>query len=295
MSTDKTGISLVTDPGPPNKGHLVAAGGPRGLSGAGTTAGGVGSLDFYLLDGVGDSEITSDLNALSHLIKDHVESNYHLRPIQLNATSIMESLSGLGLNDHTQSQIATLALDTRTRHFAIRSLLVRVIFSALDIHSVGDLSLLPPSMAAFVQALPPTSSFKNSGLPTAKALDTWRRLSVYLLHEKREERTQLPPPAAIHSQIKSLLNALDRFLQHFVYDDNRARSDQARNLEGVISECIGVGYAVLSHPTEMRYTFHSRSNKSAVVVLPGIERLSSRNGEAYTTPQVVAWPETVNV
>ncbi|KAK4194040.1 hypothetical protein QBC40DRAFT_159271, partial [Triangularia verruculosa] len=254
------------------------------------------SLDLYLLDGTGDSEITSEMTALGYLIKDHVENNYHLGPIRHNALAIKGTLGGLGLDGQTQSQIETLSLDPRTRHAAIRRLLSRVIFSALDLHQVEGISLLPPSIVAFAKALPPSKKSENARSPTARAFDTWRRLSVFLLHENSQERTPLAPPSSIVVQIKYLQHALDKFLGHFVHEDRRARTDQAQNMESVIRECTALGYLVFSHPCKWRYLFEveSKSSSGVMVVMPGLERLISRKGEPFDTPQVVAKPITVN-
>ncbi|KAK0671435.1 hypothetical protein QBC41DRAFT_192042, partial [Cercophora samala] len=249
-------------------------------------------LDFYLLDGTGDSEIISELQALGHLIKDHVENNYHVRSIRHDAPAIKETLRGFGLDERTQSQIATLSLDSRTRHVAIRWLLSRAIFFALDVHSAGGLSLLPPSIVEFVKALPLSGKSQNMNSPTARAFDAWRRLSVFLLHEKNQERTPLSPPSTITLQVETLQSALDRFLGCFVHEDKRARTDQIRNLEGVIRECVAFGYVLFSHPCNWRYvyTVEPRSSSADIVVMPGLERLSSRKGEPYDTPQVVVKP-----
>ncbi|KAK4230728.1 hypothetical protein QBC38DRAFT_332349, partial [Podospora fimiseda] len=245
-------------------------------------------LNLFLLDGTSDDEITSELTALGHLITDHVENNYHLQSIHQDPAVIQDSLSGLGLDDWTRSQVANLALNPGTRHIAIRSLLAHVIFSALDIRNIEGPSLLPPEVTDFVKSLPPGKPLEP-GTSNAKALETWRRLSAFLLHEAGQERSPLPLPASITPQIESLLNTLDRFLCYFVHDDNRAIFDQRRNLDGVIRECATLGYVIFSHPCEWRYSFQVES-RNQIVVLPGLERLSKREGETYDSPRVIAWP-----
>ncbi|KAK4171653.1 hypothetical protein QBC36DRAFT_339558 [Triangularia setosa] len=289
-TTDETSVATsVLHSGPSDKATYPAVAGLGGSSDP--------PLDFYLLDGTGDSEIISELTALGHLIKDHAETNYHLRPIRHDAGAIRESLTGLGLDERTQGQIAALSLNSRTRHAVIRSLLAQVIFSALDTRTIGAFSLLPPSIVAFVQELPTASRSENPRSPAAKAFDTWRRLSVFLLHEKNQDRTPLLPPSSTSSQIKNLQNALGRFLGYFIHEDNCARTDQGRNLEGVIHECAAFGYTVFSHPCNWRYLLKVGPRKSSVeiVVMPGLERLSSRNGELYGTPQVVVRPTIVTI
>ncbi|KAK3983899.1 hypothetical protein QBC44DRAFT_278375 [Cladorrhinum sp. PSN332] len=290
LSNDKALVTPMLHPGPPSKILSTPGGSSAGWP---PVPGAKSELDLFLLDGTSDNEITSELTALGHLITDHVENNYHLHPIHQDPAVVKDSLSELGLDDWTQSQVANLSLDPRTRHVAIRSLLAHVIFSALDIRNTEGPSLLPPEVAAFVKSLPRGKSVEP-GTPNAKALERWRRLSAFLLHETSQERSPLPLPASITPQIENLLNAVDGFLGYFVHDDNRARFDQKRNLDGVIRECATLGYLIFSHPCEWRYSFQVEA-RNDVVVLPGLERLSRREGETYDSPRVVAWPVAVAV
>ncbi|KAK4170149.1 hypothetical protein QBC43DRAFT_197508 [Cladorrhinum sp. PSN259] len=290
LSHDKTLVTPMLHPGPPSK-ILSTPGGSS--AGPPPPLRARSEPDIFLLDGTSDSEITSELAALGHLITDHVENNYHLQPIYQDPAIIRDSLSGLGLDDWTQSYIANLSLDPRSRHIAIRSLLAHVIFSALDIRNTAGPSLLPTEVTAFVKSLPPSKSLEP-GTPNAKALETWRRSSAFLLHEARQsqERSSVPLPASITPQIQNLQAALDGFLGYFVHDDSRARFDQSRNLDGVIRECASLGYIIFSHSCEWRYSFQTES-RNDIVVLPGLERLGRREGEMYDSPRVVAWPMVV--
>lgn len=128
----------------------------------------------------------------------------------------------------------------------------------------------------------------------ARALETWRRISAFLMHETANGWSPLPLPSRITPQVKELQTSLDRFLGYFFHDDSRARFDQSRNLDGVIRECAALGYAIFSHPCEWRYSFETESPKD-IVVLPGLERLSRREREMYDSPRVLAWPVVVTV
>ncbi|KAK1758162.1 hypothetical protein QBC47DRAFT_373824 [Echria macrotheca] len=209
----------------------------------------------------------------------------------------MNALSGLGLEDAIQSRIATAALDERTRHVAIRSLLARVIFSALDMQCVGHLSLLPPQVTAFVTAMPMDTRIQQTS-QEINALASWRRLSTYLLHKDRLDRLPLPVPASIEGQIRDLHDALDGFLSIFVPKDGsgRARTSQAKSLERAIRACAKFGYAVFSHPCEWRYLFGTGAELgNGLVVLPGLERWSGPDGEMYKAGHLVVRPMTEGI
>ncbi|KAK3363931.1 hypothetical protein B0T25DRAFT_528780 [Lasiosphaeria hispida] len=274
IGADKSQKRTVTGPPPPSNGGI----------------GGLAGLHHYLLDGAGDSEIVSELTSLGHLLKDHVQTSYHKAPLDRNHLSqVNSSLSGLGLDRATQSHIANLALNERTRHIAIRGLLARVIFSALDVSSGSSLSLLPPSVAAFARAIPLDSNRKLTPQDIT-ALSTWRRVSAYLLHQNRVDRSPLQVPTTIDTQIRDMQVALDGCLSIFVHDDARARANQVKGLERAIRACAKFGYAMFSHPCEWGYLFWNEAVSSAVVVLPGLERLSGPDGEVYKSGHVVVHP-----
>ncbi|KAK5654475.1 hypothetical protein OQA88_7103 [Cercophora sp. LCS_1] len=252
--------------------------------------GGLAGLHHYLLDGPGDSEIARELTSLGHLLKDHVQASYHKAPLGRDYLSqVSNSLSDLGLDRVTQSQIANLALNERTRHVAIRGLLARAIFSALDVSSGSSLSLLPPSVAAFARAMPLDRNRRLTSQDLT-ALGTWRRVSAYLLHESRHDRSPLRVPSGIDTQIRDLQAALDGFLSIFVHDDSRARANQAKSLERAIRACAKFGYVLFSHPCDWEYLFWNEEQSSSVVVLPGLERLSGPDGEVYKSGHVVLHP-----
>ena len=117
-------------------------------------AGQANPLSQYLLDGAGDSEVTAELSSLGFLIEQHVQSHYHQRPLNNISESLDSSLAQLGVPGDARKSILGLALSPKTRSVAIRSLLAWVIFSNLSIHTPSSLSLLPPSVTAFVQSLP---------------------------------------------------------------------------------------------------------------------------------------------
>lgn len=250
------------------------------------------TLHSYLLDGPGDSEVGSEFHDLEFLLKSHVEDCYHEKPVSYGLASIKQSLEGLGLDEWTQEQIAKSSLDPRQRHAAIRSFMSRVIFSALDIQSISGHSLLPPEVVAFVKALPPTVKSQSPGSPTTQVLDMWRRCSAFLLHEDRQERTLLPPPQGSQWQVKELQRALDKFLVHFLDEHTQVRQNQGEDLNAVIQEFVKFGYAVFSHSCSWRYSFEAEHTcwSKGIVIMPGLERLTRRNGEVLEKPEVVVPP-----
>jgi len=115
-------------------------------------------VNCYLLTGASHDDLIFGLRSLGVLIEQYVEFNYHLHAVALTLDSLDESLAQLVLSENTRSRIIRLAIDPNTRHAAIRHLLACVIFSNLDIHSVGPLSLLPLAISTFILSLPKSGS-----------------------------------------------------------------------------------------------------------------------------------------
>ncbi|KAK0639008.1 hypothetical protein B0T16DRAFT_338588, partial [Cercophora newfieldiana] len=249
-------------------------------------------LEYYLLDGGGDSDLTSELTALGHLIKDHVEAHYHDRaasgPVPVRVAAISKQMADLPSNAALHSRLPHLLLDPRTRHVALRSLIAGVVFTALDVHTAGDLSLLPRGVVDFVRTAP--TGLTQEATPHAiKAMNAWRRLSGYLLNANRQERSPLSPPPEITMQISELQSTLEKVLAMFTIDGH----SQGPALERLIFRCANLGYALFSHPCEWRFLFRredSTQGSGPVVLLPGLERLSGPDGEPYRARHVIVQP-----
>ncbi|KAK0617574.1 hypothetical protein B0T14DRAFT_498563 [Immersiella caudata] len=286
---DPEGSPVLPIMGPDKSQKRAAAIGPPPPSKG--AIGGLAGLHHYLLDGEGDSEMVGELTSLGHLLKDHVQASYHKAPVGRDHLSqVNSSLSSLGLDRATQAQIASLALNERTRHIAIRGLLARIIFSALDVSSASSLSLLPPSVAAFSRTIP--LDLNKELTPQAPGAAPLRTSSI---RTGSIDRSPLQVPANIDTQIRDTRVALDGFLSIFVHDDSRARNNQAKSLERAIRACAKFGYALFSHPCEWAYLFWNEAASSSVVVLPGLERFSGPDGEVYKSGHVVVHPTIENV
>ncbi|KAL6410590.1 hypothetical protein AUP68_07017 [Ilyonectria robusta] len=99
-----------------------------------------------LLMGASDSDVRRELASLGLLIDHHVRYHYHRDNILVTPDTLHASLRQLQLTEVTCHMVARLSIDPNTRYVAIRHLLALVIFSNLDTHSVGLLSLLPPTL-----------------------------------------------------------------------------------------------------------------------------------------------------
>lgn len=284
--------------------------------------GGIPELKHFLLDSLSDQELASELRDRHNLIQQHVENHYHLRPLdvtRVNHQSLLPALAQLGLGQAGSEgppaeTVATLALDPKTRQIALRHVLSTVIFTSIDPSARSQHSMLPSSVAAFLQSLPPDEQhglkrqvdsqgsfpvithsplarnrlLTEIQIASTLALHWWRVLSAFLLHPQRSQRTALTPSdAALAPQAAALAQTLNRFLRFFVEDSDTARFQQENHLREVIAECAKFGYVLFSQPSDwcfLHVASHeqiagtARRHRGQVVVAAGLVKHTDKEG-----------------
>lgn len=123
------------------------------------------SLEQYLLDAKPDTDIAAEMKNLTALIQQHVENNYHLRPVQQTSGALAQVLAHLGIPEsglYTPSHLASLALEPRNRYQALQHIITRVTFDSLSISGNSALSLLPGFVPVFANAIPPVEQHRGS-------------------------------------------------------------------------------------------------------------------------------------
>ncbi|PKK45334.1 hypothetical protein CI102_10131 [Trichoderma harzianum] len=260
------------------------------IDGIGSVAG--VQLGQFLLDGAPDQEIVSELQALSELIRQHVEDYYTLQPVDVSVGSLSQSLQSLGLGSGSSGlpaeAIATLCTNSYSRQIGLRHVISSVIFASIDFHTRSNLSMLPGPAAGLLQSIPGAEYGAFS-----QALQTWRRLSAFLLHQNRSQRTSLQADAfTIAPQAQLVTNSLNNFLNAFVIPGQN--SQQASHLQEVVIECAKLGYVLFSHPVDWKFIFEESgtivADANAVVICPGLEKCSDRDGNPLRPPRRVAAP-----
>lgn len=264
-------------------------------------------LGQFLLEATPDRDIAREIQSLGELIRQHVESNYHAEPVAADKGGLERSLARLGFSDETETGptrqlLVALCLDPKTRYAGLQHVILRVIFANIGVDPLGGHSLLPPPVAAFLQAIPSPEAHQANELPAVLlAISKWRVLSAFLLHPTRSMRTALPiERRALLPQAHALAGHLDVFLNYFVATDSGAWQAQVSHLEAVIMECAGLGYVLLSHPSNWRMVTEAqpakpkRRGERVLVVQAGLEKLSDREGLHYSSPKRVVDPVVVS-
>ncbi|TID02143.1 hypothetical protein CH35J_004107 [Colletotrichum higginsianum] len=255
-------------------------------------------LSQFLLDAVPDKEIASELQSLGELIHQHVENHYHLRPVQASAQSLAPSLSILGLGALSEldtKQIAALSIDPKTRQTALQHVISLVVVASIDFNSRSRFSVLPTPVAGFLQSVPPVEPAGGDKNATSLALSKWRTLSAFLLQPSRSQRTPLAPvESEVSPKAHNLATALNEFVHHFVPMDQASRLQQLEHLQAVILEFTRLGYEILSQPGDWHFTYGADDADAVgvqpVVVCPGVDKLSRKDGRVYNPPRQVVAP-----
>ncbi|XEV06589.1 hypothetical protein FSHL1_011876 [Fusarium sambucinum] len=257
-------------------------------------------LGEFLLDATPDKEIQAELCSLSELIYQHVETYYHEPQVLVSLAEVAQCLIHIGyspeLSGLQAEAVAAVCLAPKTSRVGLRHVLSHIIFQSLDFNSGGNLSMLPPAVAAMAQKKNASENPDSPAISLARS--RWRSLSALLLHPNPAERTPLPLSAEeASSKAYSLANELNSFFQLFVAQDSVSRQDQTNHLQAVILECTRLGYVLLSQPGDWRFIFNSKATPldrtRRIVVCPGLERLSHNDGTRYGSPKEVTAVETM--
>ncbi|KAM3503824.1 hypothetical protein MY10362_003938 [Beauveria mimosiformis] len=253
-------------------------------------------LSQFLLEPTPDRDIAQETQSIGALIDQHVESYYHHHPIAGDQRAPASALADLGFPFSSAASLdaqgaTALCLDPRSRQVGLRHVIMRALFSSIDVHSSQGPSMLPAPVASFLRAIPPHES-DRLGDPQANvlALQKWRKLSAFLLHPARSQRTPLPTTgdAMVEEQTQELAESLNTFLRFFV--DKQYQQQQVDHLQAVIEECAKLGYMLFSHPCDWAFIFEPGPVRGGVVVVEaGLRKVVDR--DMAPTSSLGAFPQ----
>ncbi|KAI1503334.1 hypothetical protein F5X99DRAFT_417300 [Biscogniauxia marginata] len=242
-------------------------------------------LHAFFLDEKSDEKIREELRSLGHLIQQHVEEHYHLHLVQCNTNILSLSLTRLGVDQSapmTTHHLASLALNPTTRHVAIRHVIAKVAFTSVAMDGNPPISLLPLRVTPFNLIAPSEEHILGDLEDIQFALTKWRQLSAFLLHPDHSDRSPLVPSEDVSTQqAQELAIALNAFLAPFISEDREAKYEQENHLREVIVECATFGYLLFSQPSEFRFRFDNAEGQQKIVVCPGIDKISDKEGRRY--------------
>ncbi|KAJ6788469.1 hypothetical protein PWT90_02614 [Aphanocladium album] len=258
-------------------------------------------LSQFLLEATPDRDIIQETQSIGALIDQHVGSYYHLQPIKIDERALASALHHLGFPSLGGSAsldaqgAAALCLDPKNRRTGLRHVIMRVLFRSIDVHTSQGLSMLPAPAASFLRAVPPAENDRfGDHEANALALREWRKLSAFLLHPARSQRTTLPAgDAAVARQAEELANSLNSFLHVFV--DQQHQHQQVGHLQAVIEEGAKLGYMLFSHPSDWEFIYEAgtAADTREVVVEAGLCKLGGQpSPQRLLDPVVVSYSDS---
>ncbi|KAG8417000.1 hypothetical protein J3459_013054 [Metarhizium acridum] len=216
---------------------------------------------------------------------------YHTEKLSEVPDAFEESLRRLCLDEVLTETLKDLLLDPKTRLFAIVHLQVRVVFSNLDIHTIGPLSLLPSFVTGFIQSLPlSTKSYtgqsKKHGLCP---LTLWRKLTVYSMTTDKiiGPGPAIKPAKNLEPQIKRVVNALADVLEVFAKEHDGKGPTHREEIDLAVRDALGVGYEIFSHRFEWQYSWDPEPTRDGITITPGLLQLCDQDGMSLWEPELM--------
>ncbi|CAF3518648.1 unnamed protein product [Fusarium graminearum] len=215
-------------------------------------------LENIILQPTPDQDILSGLRRLEDIIRQHVETVYHLKPVDVEEKALARALADAGYSGSRSGiDIETVAgwcneIDTRCG--ALRHVLSNILFSAIDWNNPGSLTLLPESAVAFMSSVRRNEKHRDNVNVMSFAWTRWRTLSALFMHPAPHERTPLDlSEPDIRDQAEALAKALDPVLHYFVAPDDESQHQQGDHLRLMIIETAKLGYTLFSHTSDWKF------------------------------------------
>ncbi|KAH8890865.1 hypothetical protein GQ53DRAFT_841837 [Thozetella sp. PMI_491] len=265
-------------------GHLAfhPVQGEKCLEGSGQDVGDLG-LKGCLPNGADDGTLVSLVATVADLVAVHTQVYYHIEPVGTDFEALTTSLVNLGIDESSAADLEGLALLPSTRRLAVRHVICWAIFSNLDLHSIGQYSLLPTPVLSFLRSASRDWDSLGTSVESRLALSYWRRLSAFLLHDQRQDKTPLcPGDNTRRPEVQSLVGALDEFLKYFAVSTSPGR--RLEHLAEVIHKATKSGYVLFSHSCEWAFKLRVDSLPKEVMAVPGLERRSGYHNELLIPP-----------
>ncbi|EKJ75837.1 hypothetical protein NXS19_008360 [Fusarium pseudograminearum] len=256
-------------------------------------------LENIILQPTPDQDILSGLRRLEDIIRQHVETVYHLKPVDVEEKALARALADAGYSGSRSGidfeTVAGWCIETDTRCGALRHVLSNILFSAIDWNTPGPLTLLPKSAVAFMSSIRRNEKHRDNFDVMSFAWTRWRTLSALFMHPAPQERTPLEVSEPdIRDQGEALAEALDPVLHYFVAPDDESQHQQGDHLRLMIIETAQLGYTLFSHTSDWRFLYKDRSAKRRPVVCVGLEKLNGLDGHRFSSPQRIVEPHLIS-
>ncbi|KAK8911226.1 hypothetical protein QC760_000276 [Botrytis cinerea] len=222
-------------------------------------------LDLYLPQPDDDRKIFDLAKSLQMFIDSH-SSYYHNSPVSVTEDHVLRLLQGrlLRKDPELAKGIAHNLYHPNYRVTAIKVLLARVIFVAIDLRGDSETTLLSPEIVSLISTFNSINRSKEAEEGAEIALCEWRRIGAFLLTEPgtkgRKKR-----PAGSAGRIKSRSDELDDVLRLFA-KDTVPSNKRLENLNKItqIGEEFGMLLFCQSYVWELDWSLNPEDKSSQI-------------------------------
>ncbi|KAH6638769.1 hypothetical protein C7974DRAFT_329428 [Boeremia exigua] len=246
-----------------------------------------GSLAIVDVDGalpqpLEDQAISGEITKISSLIKNHVQSYYHNKVVNLGLIDL-DDITALGkVLPFPARKLSALLDDPATREVALRFCIAWAIISRIQSHGTSADSLLPPEVCTPMrEIMNANDKSKAHVLRSAR----WRVTTAELLHTTYVSdafASSDPRGATIRKLSFILENVLKPFADSRINDDERKR-----NLVELLKRSAMFAFTLFSQPST--WTFDWREEQSVesgeFCIFPALVQLTNEIGDPIVPPR----------
>ncbi|TEY43472.1 hypothetical protein BOTCAL_0369g00020 [Botryotinia calthae] len=225
-------------------------------------------LDLYLSQPDDDRKILNQAKILQMFIDSH-SSYYHNSPVSVTEDHVRGLLQGklLRKDPELATRIAHNLCHPQYRVTAIKVLLARVIFVAIDLRGDSETTLLSPEIVSLISTFSSINRSKEAEEGAEIALCEWRRIGAFLLTEPGAKGRKKRPAGSV-GRIKSRSDELDDVLRLFA-KNTELSNKRLENLNNItqIGEEFGMLLFCQSYVWELDWSLNPEDKDSQTSLL----------------------------
>ncbi|KAF2626565.1 hypothetical protein BU25DRAFT_343373 [Macroventuria anomochaeta] len=229
-----------------------------------------------------DQAISGEISKIGNLIKNHVQSYYHSKPVNPGLIDL-DDIVALGRNlPISTGTLSTLLDNSATREVALRFCIAFAIITRLQSYGNPAESLLPPEFCAPMREI--SDAKYGSKAHTVKAA-RWRATTAELMHSTyvQDAFTSSDPRNAA---IRSLTHVLENTLQPFA-DLRMNNEERKRNLEEILKRSAIFAFTLFSQPSSWDFDWKEEQGVKSgeLCIFPALVQVTNEVGEPIRPPR----------
>ncbi|KAF2841346.1 hypothetical protein M501DRAFT_929646 [Patellaria atrata CBS 101060] len=263
------------------------------LKGKGLEAGSAALVvESHLPQPLEDDAIASELTKLKILIKNHVQSYYHLSAVDASqiaadTRTIEAALPGTAL---TPSRLAQFIANPTSRYAALRLAIAWVVISNVDVMSPPETTLLPPAVAKCVETM---TGMEGNEEARMAFLSKWCSITSTLM-KPTYSRNPFSSSDPRNHNIAKAVDALEALLRPYA-SDRVSISERRTNLEEIVRRGASFAFLLFSQPSFFTFEWEEQNGTEAgsLVVFPAMLQVADEAAVPLARPRVFGDMEVV--